>query len=105
MDALAADVLRRCAGGKLAPAVALVRLLIVYRDLDRLRAALAKLVRTGSQPDLQSAIERLHGLLDGKSDASALVLTCSSRRPRLTSQMVRRMKSGAAGVCSTGWWR
>jgi SAM-dependent methyltransferase len=74
MDALAADVLRRCAGGKLAPAVALVRLLIVYRDLDRLRAALAKLVRTGSQPDLQSAIERLHGLLDGKSDAGALVL-------------------------------
>jgi SAM-dependent methyltransferase len=74
MDELAVDVLRRCAGGKLSPAVALVRLLIVYRDLDRLGAALAKLIRAGSQPDLQSAIERLHGLLDGKSDGSALVM-------------------------------
>ena len=32
---LAADVLRRCAGGEISSAVALVRLLIAYGDLDR----------------------------------------------------------------------
>jgi SAM-dependent methyltransferase len=74
MDRVAVDVLRRCAGGELSPAVALVRLLIAYRDLDRLRAALAKLNQAASQPDLQRAIERMQGLLEGRSESSALVL-------------------------------
>jgi SAM-dependent methyltransferase len=74
MDRVAVDVLRRSAGGELSPAVALVRLLIAYRDLDRLRAALAKLNQAASQPDLQGAIERLLGLLKGRSESSALVL-------------------------------
>jgi SAM-dependent methyltransferase len=74
VDHLAADVLRRCAGGELSPAVALVRLLIAYRDLDSLRPALAKLHQAYGAADLHGAIERLHCLLDGKSEASALVL-------------------------------
>jgi hypothetical protein len=74
MDPVAVDVLRRCAGGELSPAVALVRLLIAYRGLDRLRAALAKPDEAASQLDLQSVIEGLQRLLDGKSDGSALVL-------------------------------
>ena len=81
VDHLAADVLRRCAGGELSPAVALVRLLIAYRDLDSLRPALAKLHQADGAADLHGAIERLHCLLDGKSEASALVLHMLEQEP------------------------
>jgi SAM-dependent methyltransferase len=74
MDSVAVDVLRRCAGGELSQAVALVRLLIAYRDLDRVRAALAELNQAASQADLQGAIEAMQGLLNGRSESSALVL-------------------------------
>jgi SAM-dependent methyltransferase len=74
MDRVAVDVLRRCSGGELSPAVALVRLLIAYRDLDGLRAALAQLEQVASQPGLQRAIEAMQGVLKGRSESSALVL-------------------------------
>ena len=99
-------MLRRCAGGELSPAVALVRLLIAYRDLDRLRPALAKLDQADSAADLHGAIERLHCLLDGKSEASALVLHMLEQESALVpARWYKRTRSRAAGVCSTGWWR
>ena len=105
VDHLAADVLRRCAGGELSPAVALVRLLIAYRDLDSLRPALAKLHQADGAADLHGAIERLHCLLDGKSEASALVLHMLEQEPAGPQPEDKRTRSRAAGVCSTGWWR
>jgi SAM-dependent methyltransferase len=74
MDDLAVDVLRRCAGGELSPAVALVRLLIAYRDLDGLRIGLARLERADAAADLQGAIQRIRTLLDRNPKGSALVL-------------------------------
>ena len=53
MDDLAAEVLRRCAGGEISSAVALVRVLIAYGDLDRLRAALADLDQADGDADLR----------------------------------------------------
>jgi SAM-dependent methyltransferase len=73
-DPVAADVLRRCARRELSPAVALVRLLIAYRDLDSLRRALAKLHQADDTARLRGAIQRLYCLLKGKTEASALVL-------------------------------
>jgi SAM-dependent methyltransferase len=72
--ALAVDVLRRYAGGEFSSAVALVRLLIAYGDLDRLRAALARLGRASGETHLQRASERILGLLAWRSEGSALVL-------------------------------
>jgi SAM-dependent methyltransferase len=74
MDAIAADVLRRCAGGELSPAVALVRLLIAYSDLDGLRAALANPLQDDRDADLRGAIGRLRDLVDRNPAGSALVL-------------------------------
>lgn len=74
MEAVAADVLHRCAAGEISPAVALVRLLIAYGDLDGVRAALAKLARADRETDLQGAIERMRDLIDGNPAGSALVL-------------------------------
>lgn len=75
MDAqAAADVLRRCAAGEISAAVALVRLLIAYGDLDGVRAALARLSPSAGEADLQGAIERTGDLLDRNPAGSALVL-------------------------------
>jgi SAM-dependent methyltransferase len=72
MDA-AADVLRRCARGEISSAVALVRLLIAYGDLDELRAALANLAQADVDADLHGAIGRMRGLIDRNRAGSALV--------------------------------
>ena len=56
------------------PAVALVRLLIAYGDLDSVRAALAKLAGPMAKRTCSGAIERLPRLLAGNSKGSALVL-------------------------------
>jgi SAM-dependent methyltransferase len=74
MDALAADVLRRYAEGEISAAVALVRLLITYGDLDGLRAALANLAQAEVDADLRSAIERMRDLIARNPAGSALVL-------------------------------
>jgi SAM-dependent methyltransferase len=74
MDAMAADVLRRCARGEISPAVTLVRLLIGYGDLDRVRAALAKLAEANGEAGLQGTIVGMRDLLDRNPAASALVL-------------------------------
>jgi SAM-dependent methyltransferase len=84
MDALAADVLRRCARREFSSAVALVRLLIAYRDLDRLRAALAKLGRADADADRKGAIERVQGLLACSPEGSALVLDMLEQERALT---------------------
>lgn len=73
MEALAADVLRRCAGGEISSAVALVRLLIAYGDLDRVRAALASLAQLDGEADLHGAIDRVRDLVAGHPVGSALV--------------------------------
>jgi SAM-dependent methyltransferase len=73
-DAVAVDVLRRYAGGEFSSAVALVRLLIAYGNLDRVRAALATLGRALGETKLQRASERILGLLLWRSEGSALVL-------------------------------
>jgi ubiquinone/menaquinone biosynthesis C-methylase UbiE len=73
MDAMAADALRRCAGGEISSAVALVRLLIAYGDLDRVRAALANLARPDGEANLRGAIARMCDLLDRNPAGSALV--------------------------------
>jgi SAM-dependent methyltransferase len=74
MDDLAVNVLRCSPGGELSPAVALVRLLIAYRDLDGLRIALARPERADAAADLQVAIQRIRTLLDRNPAGSALVL-------------------------------
>ena len=73
-DAVVLDVLRRHAGGEFSSAVALVRLLIAYGDLDSVRAALAKLGGASGETNLQRASERILGLLAWRSEGSALVL-------------------------------
>lgn len=70
----AADVLRRCAAGEISSAVALVRLLIAYGDVGRVRAALACLSASDGQADLQGASQRIGDLLDRNPVGSALVL-------------------------------
>jgi SAM-dependent methyltransferase len=74
MDAQAADVLRRCAGGEISSAVALVRLLIAYGDLDRVRTALANVAHVDGEADLQGTIERISDLLGRNPIGSALVM-------------------------------
>ncbi len=74
MDVLAVDILRRCAAGELSSAVALVRLLIAYRDLDDVGLALASLERANGAADLHGAIEQIRALVAQNSEASALVL-------------------------------
>jgi ubiquinone/menaquinone biosynthesis C-methylase UbiE len=73
MDAMAADLLRRCAGGEISSAVALVRLLIAYGDLDKVRTALANLAQAGSEAALLDGIARIRELLDRNPAGSALV--------------------------------
>jgi SAM-dependent methyltransferase len=73
MDA-AAHVLRNCAGGEISPAVALVRLLVAYGDLEGLRAALASLSQAGCEADLRGALERMRDLIDRNPGGSAIVL-------------------------------
>jgi SAM-dependent methyltransferase len=73
MDAMAADVLRRCAAGEISSAVTLVRLLIAYGDLDGVRSALASLAQSKGETDLQGAIARIRELIEGNSAGSALV--------------------------------
>jgi len=73
-DGVAVDVLRRHAGGEFSSAVALVRLLIAYGDLDTIRAALARLGRASGETNLQRASERILGLFARRSEGSALVL-------------------------------
>jgi SAM-dependent methyltransferase len=73
MDAMAME-LRRYAAGEISSAVALVRLLIAYGDLDRVRAALARLGRTCGEPDVQRASEGILDFLASRSEGSALVL-------------------------------
>jgi SAM-dependent methyltransferase len=70
---LAADVLGRCARGEISAAVALVRLLIAYGDLDELRAALASFAQADVDADLRGAIGRMRGLIDRNRAGSALV--------------------------------
>jgi SAM-dependent methyltransferase len=85
MDAMAADVLRRCAGGEISPAVALVRLLIAYGDLDSVRAALANLAQADGDADLRGTTERMRDLIEGNPARSALVLDLL-RQERLLAQ-------------------
>jgi SAM-dependent methyltransferase len=97
MDALAADTLRRCAGGEISPAVALVRLLIAYRDLDGLRAALADLAQAGGEADLRRALERMRDLIERNPAGSALVLDMLRQervlaRPAAESDQVERCR-------------
>jgi SAM-dependent methyltransferase len=84
MHAGTVDVLRRCAGGELSSAVALVRLLIAYGDLDGLRAALAKLGEAEGDAGVQGEIERMQGLLARKSEGSELVLHMLQQEYALT---------------------
>jgi SAM-dependent methyltransferase len=74
MDALASDVLRRCAGGEISPAVALVRLLIAYGDLDSVRTALADLADAEGEADLQGAIDGIGDLLGRNPIGTALAM-------------------------------
>jgi SAM-dependent methyltransferase len=73
MDAMAADVLHRCAAGEISSAVALVRLLIACGDLDRVQSALAGLARSEGEPGLRGAIEHMRELIDGNPARAALV--------------------------------
>jgi SAM-dependent methyltransferase len=74
LDDLAADVLRRCSKGELSPAVALVRLLIAYGDLDRLRAALAAPGAADRRPGVRAGHARVRNLLAANPQGGALVL-------------------------------
>ena len=74
LDDVAADVLRRCSEGELSPAVAVVRLLIAYGDLDRLRSALAAPGAADRQSGTRAGIARLRSLLATNPEGSALVL-------------------------------
>ena len=73
MDAMAADLLRRCAAGEISSAVALVRLLIAHGDLDGVRSALADFARPEGGSGLHGAIERIRELIAGNPAGSALV--------------------------------
>jgi SAM-dependent methyltransferase len=73
LDDLAADVLRRCSEGELSPAVAVVRLLIAYGDLDRLRSTLAA-PGAADPPAVRAGIARVQSLLAKNPEGSALVL-------------------------------
>jgi SAM-dependent methyltransferase len=73
LDDLATEVLRRCAGGELSPAVALVRLLIAYGDIDRLQSVLAAPGPSDRHPATRAAIARVRGLLACNPQGSALV--------------------------------
>jgi SAM-dependent methyltransferase len=85
MNAMAADVLRRCAGGEISSAVALVRLLVAYDDLDRVRAALANLAEADGNAYLRGATERMRDLIEGNPARSELVLDLL-RQERLLAQ-------------------
>jgi SAM-dependent methyltransferase len=74
MDAQAADVLGCCARGEISSAVALVRLLIVYGDLHRVRTALADLAHADGETDLQGAIDGIGDLLGRNPTGTALVM-------------------------------
>jgi SAM-dependent methyltransferase len=86
MDTLAADVLRRCARGEISFAVALVRLLIAYGDLDRLRPALADAAQAGGGADMQGAIEDFCDLLGRNPMGSALVMDMLDQERALAQQ-------------------
>ena len=73
LNDLAADVLRRCSKRELSPAVALVRLLVAYGDLGRLRSALAA-PGAADGPEIRAASARVRRLLAANPDGGALVL-------------------------------
>jgi SAM-dependent methyltransferase len=74
LDDRALETLRRCAGSELSPVVALVRLLIAYGDVDRLRSALAAPGPAGRQPATRAAIARVRNLLASNPEGSELVV-------------------------------
>ncbi len=63
-----------CASGELAPAVALLRLLIDYADLGSLRTALAELGRPGREPAIRTAARRIQELLTAHAEGGGIVL-------------------------------
>jgi SAM-dependent methyltransferase len=74
LDDFATEVLRGCGRGELSAAVALVRLLIAYGDVDRLRSALAAFGALDPPPARRAAIARVQNLLAADPEGSALVL-------------------------------
>ena len=75
LDGATAEILRRCAKGEISPAIALLRLLIAYRDLHALRSSLDALARRADQDGEQrDAILRITGLLDAHPEGGALAL-------------------------------
>jgi SAM-dependent methyltransferase len=73
LDDLATEVLQGCGRGELSPAVALVRLLIAYGDVDRLRSALAAPGAFDRHPATQAGVACVRNVLASKPQGSALV--------------------------------
>jgi len=69
------DVLRRCASGKLSPAIASLRLLMAFGDLESLRWALEE----EQEPAAKEAVAAITELLDGNAEGSAAVLRILER--------------------------
>jgi SAM-dependent methyltransferase len=70
----AADLLCRCANGEVSPLIALLRLLIMFGDLDTLRSALAMLAAPEREPSIRKAARRIQELLTANPEGSALVV-------------------------------
>ena len=75
LDGPVADTLRRCGRGELSPAIALLRLLIIHRDLNAVRPSLEALARRADQDRaMRDALARIAGLLEANPEGGALVL-------------------------------
>jgi SAM-dependent methyltransferase len=75
LDGSTAETLRRCGKGELSPAIALLRLLIMHRELHALRSAVDALARGADQDgEMRDAITRITELLDANPEGGALVL-------------------------------
>jgi SAM-dependent methyltransferase len=75
LDGATAEILRRCAKREISPAIALLRLLIAYRDLHALRSSLDALARRADQDGEQrDAVARVAELLDADPEGGAVAL-------------------------------
>lgn len=75
LDGPAAEALQRCAKGELSPEIALLRLLIAYRDLSEVRSALSVLAGHADQDlEISRALSLIAALLDANPEGSAVAL-------------------------------
>jgi SAM-dependent methyltransferase len=109
MHGQARELVERCAAGELAPAIALVRLLVLCGDAAAVRTALGAL--TPQSPELGPALAEIQALLEAGGDLVARILKHERRSTgadeiarcaRLFDQALRESPEASVALYSLG---